>query len=311
MAVVVLAVCAIVLPSSWPGSRPILRDVQRLEAERARLVDLYGRARQDSLARRTDRSRATIGRSRRSSAASSSTPPDTGRTLAPAARRCRRPQEGERRARSREGRRAPGSGLGRIIINAIRRGDRAFRVGGDEFAVILPNADIETGLVVARRMLASALNGGYAGGGVGGALLAVDRHLRVPDAEHPGQPALPARGRGAVLVQATWTDERGRLRPGAPRRLAGRALHRGRLRGAGHDPGRAVAPTRLPADLLDDDRRASSATKGSSARPTGHRCPTQHPVRGCGARRPDRRARHGLPVGRRRRAQRSRRRAST
>ena len=50
-------------------------------------------------------------------------------------------------------------------MNAIRRGDRAFRVGGDEFAVILPNADIETGLVVARRMLASALNGGYAGGG--------------------------------------------------------------------------------------------------------------------------------------------------
>ena len=124
------------------------------------------------------------------------------------------------------------AGLGRITTNAIRRGDRAFRVGGDEFAVILPNADIETGLVVARRMLASALNGGYAGERAGRALLAVDRDLRVSRPQHPGQPALPPRGRGAVLVQATWTHECGRLRPGTPRRLAGRALHRGRLGGA-------------------------------------------------------------------------------
>jgi EAL domain-containing protein (putative c-di-GMP-specific phosphodiesterase class I) len=38
-------------------------------------------------------------------------------------------------------------------------------VGGDEFAVILPNANLETGLVVARRMLANALNGGNTANG--------------------------------------------------------------------------------------------------------------------------------------------------
>jgi EAL domain-containing protein (putative c-di-GMP-specific phosphodiesterase class I) len=33
-------------------------------------------------------------------------------------------------------------------------------VGGDEFAILLPNSDVNTGLAVARRVLASALNGG-------------------------------------------------------------------------------------------------------------------------------------------------------
>ena len=50
--------------------------------------------------------------------------------------------------------------MGRTAIAALRRNDRAFRVGGDEFAIILPGADIDTGLAVARRMLASGLNGG-------------------------------------------------------------------------------------------------------------------------------------------------------
>ena len=54
--------------------------------------------------------------------------------------------------------------VGRIATRSIRRGDRAFRMGGDEFAMLLPTADLETGLTVARRMLASALAGGYAEG---------------------------------------------------------------------------------------------------------------------------------------------------
>jgi EAL domain-containing protein (putative c-di-GMP-specific phosphodiesterase class I) len=49
-------------------------------------------------------------------------------------------------------------------MRSIRRGDRAFRVGGDEFALLLPTADLETGLTVARRMLASALAGGHVEG---------------------------------------------------------------------------------------------------------------------------------------------------
>src|SRR5207342_185386 len=50
--------------------------------------------------------------------------------------------------------------VGKTILTSLRRHDRAFRVGGDEFAIMLPGSDLATGLTVARRILASALNGG-------------------------------------------------------------------------------------------------------------------------------------------------------
>jgi diguanylate cyclase (GGDEF)-like protein len=50
--------------------------------------------------------------------------------------------------------------VGRISATILRRTDRAFRVGGDEFAVLLPNTGIDTALSVARRILSSALGGG-------------------------------------------------------------------------------------------------------------------------------------------------------
>jgi diguanylate cyclase (GGDEF)-like protein len=50
--------------------------------------------------------------------------------------------------------------VGRVTASVLRRSDRAFRVGGDEFAILLPNSDVNTGLAVARRILASALGGG-------------------------------------------------------------------------------------------------------------------------------------------------------
>jgi diguanylate cyclase (GGDEF)-like protein len=49
------------------------------------------------------------------------------------------------------------AGFGRLITRATRRVDRAFRVGGDEFALLLPHTDAEGAWVVARRLLASAL----------------------------------------------------------------------------------------------------------------------------------------------------------
>ena len=50
--------------------------------------------------------------------------------------------------------------VGQIAAAIMRRGDRAFRVGGDEFAVILPSSDIEVGVAVGRRILSAALGGG-------------------------------------------------------------------------------------------------------------------------------------------------------
>jgi diguanylate cyclase (GGDEF)-like protein len=50
--------------------------------------------------------------------------------------------------------------VGQVAAAIMRRGDRAFRVGGDEFAVLLPASDLEVGKAVGRRILAAALGGG-------------------------------------------------------------------------------------------------------------------------------------------------------
>ncbi len=47
----------------------------------------------------------------------------------------------------------------RIITSNMRRADRGFRVGGDEFAVLLADCTAENAMVAARRILAAALDG--------------------------------------------------------------------------------------------------------------------------------------------------------
>jgi diguanylate cyclase (GGDEF)-like protein len=47
--------------------------------------------------------------------------------------------------------------MGSIINASLRRSDRAFRVGGDEFALILPDTDADGAYVVMRRLLATCL----------------------------------------------------------------------------------------------------------------------------------------------------------
>ncbi len=49
---------------------------------------------------------------------------------------------------------------GRIITAELRRQDRGFRIGGDEFAVVLRECDADEAVGIARRILASALSGG-------------------------------------------------------------------------------------------------------------------------------------------------------
>ena len=48
-------------------------------------------------------------------------------------------------------------GFGALLNTSLRRADRGFRVGGDEFAVLLPHTDLDGARVVARRLLTQAL----------------------------------------------------------------------------------------------------------------------------------------------------------
>jgi EAL domain-containing protein (putative c-di-GMP-specific phosphodiesterase class I) len=48
--------------------------------------------------------------------------------------------------------------MGRLIGGASRASDRGFRIGGDEFALLLPGADAQTATAVVQRLLAGALN---------------------------------------------------------------------------------------------------------------------------------------------------------
>ena len=84
--------------------------------------------------------------------------------------------------------------VGRITAAIMRRGDRAFRVGGDEFAVILPNSDAAIGLEVGRRMLAAALRR-WRPDRADRAVLTLDRRERLPRS--------PARRRTSCIVTRT------------------------------------------------------------------------------------------------------------
>jgi diguanylate cyclase (GGDEF)-like protein len=55
--------------------------------------------------------------------------------------------------------------LAQIMWANLRRGDRAHRIGGDEFAVLLPGCDLAGADVIAKHLLAAALSGNHGRGG--------------------------------------------------------------------------------------------------------------------------------------------------
>jgi diguanylate cyclase (GGDEF)-like protein len=48
--------------------------------------------------------------------------------------------------------------FGKLLDTSVRKPDRGFRVGGDEFAILLPHTDAQGAWIVARRLLAAALS---------------------------------------------------------------------------------------------------------------------------------------------------------
>ncbi len=51
------------------------------------------------------------------------------------------------------------AGVGAILAAGVRRGDQVFRVGGDEFAVLMPGMDSDAAYLSLRRVLATVLEG--------------------------------------------------------------------------------------------------------------------------------------------------------
>jgi diguanylate cyclase (GGDEF)-like protein len=47
--------------------------------------------------------------------------------------------------------------VGRLLRSHIRQSDRAFRIGGDEFAVLMPHCDADSAAIIANRLLATCL----------------------------------------------------------------------------------------------------------------------------------------------------------
>jgi diguanylate cyclase (GGDEF)-like protein len=159
VAVLLLAAAAVAYPACLAiVARAILRDASALELERAEMHELYGQARraalvdgltglgnhrafQDELARQLD---------------------DAKRQGTPLALLLF-DVDGLKAVNDGDGHAAGDrllAALGQIAAAIMRRSDRAFRIGGDEFAVLLPTSDLDVGLAVGRRILAAALDGG-------------------------------------------------------------------------------------------------------------------------------------------------------
>ena len=158
----VLLIAGLVTPVLVAGIlRPTLRSLDHVQRDRSQLIELYGRARHESLIDAL----TGLGNHR-------AFQEELARQLEYAARHGTRlglmlvDVDELKRVNDARGHVSGDqllTAVGKIAEAAMRRSDRAFRVGGDEFAIVLPGSSSDDGLAVARRILASALNGGDPG----------------------------------------------------------------------------------------------------------------------------------------------------
>jgi diguanylate cyclase (GGDEF)-like protein len=143
--------------AAWAG-RAVLARVRELDEERRRLVDLYGRARSDALLDAlTGLGNHRAFQEELAHRLELSALDDDPLALLLI-------DVDDLKKVNDELGHASGDQLlaavGRVASSVLRRSDKAFRIGGDEFAVILPHSTIDDALTAGRRMLASALGGG-------------------------------------------------------------------------------------------------------------------------------------------------------
>jgi len=159
-----LVLLAIVMPPVMVYlSRSILRVARRIDVRRAELWDLYERARLDSLIDPL----TGLGNHRAFQEEFARQVEDARRQGVPLAL-ILIDLDDLKRINDEQGH-AGGDALlaatGHLLGRDARRGDRAFRVGGDEFAVLMPRTNLDNATLTAKRLLAAALDGAPAGEG--------------------------------------------------------------------------------------------------------------------------------------------------
>lgn len=149
---------AVLVPVLMAGlARWVIMAIERLEGSREHLVDLYDRARLDAMLDPL----TGLGNHRAFQEELARQVADSrrhGGTLALAMIDL----DDLKRTNDEQGH-AGGDALirsmARLVQVTTRASDRAFRIGGDEFAILLPHTDAQTARILVRRLLASALDG--------------------------------------------------------------------------------------------------------------------------------------------------------
>jgi diguanylate cyclase (GGDEF)-like protein len=138
-------------------SRSILRVARRIDVRRAELFELYERARLDSLVDPL----TGLGNHRAFQEEFARQIEDARRLSTPLAL-ILIDLDDLKRINDEQGH-AGGDALlaatGHLLASGARRGDRAFRIGGDEFVVLMPRTNADNATLTAHRLLAAALEG--------------------------------------------------------------------------------------------------------------------------------------------------------